>query len=125
MKMKAPSKSQANRSTTRFIMRPYRRIPTWYMSYYMSGEYVGKGVVTNLSCAGMRVLGDHTMKPGTELTVRIMLEEDRPPIEIQRVSVQWVNESEFGLKIVFMSPSAANQIAQLLVTQAGTRRGES
>lgn len=124
MKMKATSKSQAIRTTARFVMRPYRRIPTWYMSYYMSGEYVGKGVVTNLSCAGMRVLGDHTMKPGTELTVRVTLEEDRPPIEIERVTVQWVNEFEFGLKFVFMNPSAAKQITQLLVTQAGTRRGE-
>lgn len=124
MNMKATSKSQAIQATARFVMRPYRRIPTWYMSYYMSGEYVGKGVVTNLSCTGMRVLGDHTMKPGTELTVRVTLEEDRPPIEIERVTVQWVNESEFGLKIVFMNPSAAKQITQLLVTQAGTRRGE-
>lgn len=123
--MKAPSKSQAKRTTTRFVMRPYRRIPTWYLSYYMSGEYVGRGVVTNLSCTGMRVLGDHTVKPGTELTVRVTLEDDRPPIEIKRVTVQWVNEFEFGLQISSMGDSAAKQIEQLLVNQAGTHRSAS
>src|SRR5574342_784668 len=116
--MKASSRAQVNKTTSQLIMRPYRRIQTWYLSYYMSGDLVGKGVVTNLSCSGMRVLGDHAMRPGTELTVRLTLEEDKPPLEIERVTVQWVKEAEFGLKIVRISPSAATRITHLLAFQA-------
>jgi len=124
MQMKAPSKAQVSRLTGRFVMRPYRRIPTWYMSYYMSGNCIGKGVVTNLSCTGMRVLGDHAIKPGTELTVRLTVEENRPPIEVERVAVQWVKEYEFGLKILLISRGAAKQIRELLLAQARARRND-
>lgn len=123
--MKASTRAQVRKATSRFIMRPYRRIPTWYLSYYMSGDLVGKGVVTNLSCSGMRVLGDHAMRPGIDLTVRLTVEEDKPPLEIERVTVQWVKEAEFGLKIVRISPSAATRIAYLLAFQARAHRGES
>ena len=123
--MKTSSSAQQKKTTSRFIMRPYRRIPTWYLSYYMSGDLVGKGVVTNLSCAGMRVLGDHAMRPGMNLTVRLTVEEDKPPLEIERVIVQWVKEAEFGLRIVRISPSAATRITHLLAFQARAHRGES
>ena len=123
--MKTSSNAQQKKTTSRFIMRPYRRIPTWYLSYYMSGDLVGKGVVTNLSCTGMRVLGDHAMRPGMDLTVRLTVEEDKPPLEIERVIVQWVKEAEFGLRIVRISPFAATRITHLLAFQARAHRGES
>jgi PilZ domain len=123
--MKTSTRMKAKQGTRRFIMRPYRRIPTWYMSYYMGGDLVGKGVVTNLSCTGMRVLGDHAMRPGTTLALRLTLEEDMPPLEIERVTVQWVKEAEFGVRIVTMKPAAAKRITHLLATQASGLRGES
>ena len=66
--MKVTSKSP---SRTRFVLRPYRRIPTWYGIHYMSGSVIGKGVAKNLSCGGLRVLGDHSLRAGTEVTVRL------------------------------------------------------
>jgi len=123
--MKASSKKKTHQATNRFILRPYRRIPTWYLSYYMSGNLVGKGVVTNLSCTGMRVLGDHAMKLGTELTFQLTLEEDKPALEIERVTVRWVKEAEFGLRINAIKPAGAKRIAQLLTAQACGHRGES
>lgn len=123
--MKTSTRMKAKQRTSRFIMRPYRRIPTWYMSYYMGGDLIGKGVVTNLSCTGMRVLGDHAMQPGTTLTLRLTLEEGMPPLEIERVTVQWIKEAEFGVRIVTIKPAAAKRIVRLLATQALGLRGES
>jgi PilZ domain len=120
--MKAPPKKKLQQATNRFILRPYRRIPTWYLSYYMSGNLVGKGVVTNLSCTGMRVLGDHAMKPGTELTIQLTLEEGEPALEIEQVTVRWVKEAEFGLRINIIKPASSKRIAQVLAKQAGTHR---
>lgn len=123
--MKSTSRVHTSKTASRFIMRPYRRIPTWYSSYYMGGDLIGKGVVTNLSCTGMRVLGDHAMQPGTTLTLRLALEEDMPPLEIERVTVRWVKEAEFGVRIVTIKPAAAKRIVRLLATQAHSLRGES
>jgi len=109
----------------KFVLRPYRRIPTWFMLYYLSGNVVGKGIVTNLSCAGMRVLGDHALSPGTELAVRLTLEEDQPPIEITRATVRWVNEYDCGLQIESINPLAARRIAAVLNQQVRTVRHHS
>jgi hypothetical protein len=99
---------------TRFILRPYRRIPTWYGSYYMSGTVIGKGVVKNLSRTGLRVLGDHSLTPGTLVTVRLSIEGADAPLEIARASVRWVNQSEFGLRIEHVTAPAAKRIARLI-----------
>ena len=106
---------------TRFVLRPYRRIPTWYSIYYMSGSVIGKGVVKNLSRGGLRVLGDHSLLPGTELTVRLSIGEMDPPLEIARASVRWTQEHEFGLRIEQVTPHAAHRLAALIAADIGLR----
>jgi len=108
-----PSKPRA----TRFVLRPYRRIPTWLVLYYLSGECVGKGVVTNLSQLGMRIQGDHAVEPGLDLALRVTFADDVPPIEIERATVRWVDGYDFGLDLVLVGPLAAKSIARLLSGQ--------
>jgi hypothetical protein len=106
----------------RFVLRPYRRIPTWFGSYYMSASVVGKGVVKNLSRTGLRVLGDHSFTPGTEVAVRLTTSETDPPLEISRASVRWTDQYEFGLQIEDLSPDAANRLADLINADIGRGR---
>ena len=108
-----PSKPRA----TRFVLRPYRRIPTWLVLYYLSGEGVGKGVATNLSQSGMRVQGDHAVEPGLDLALRVTFAKDGPPIEIERATVRWVDGYDFGLDLVRLSPLAEKHIAHVLSQQ--------
>lgn len=108
----------------KFVLRPFRRIQTWYGSYYMSGNLIGRGVVTNLSRTGMRVRGDHSLKPGTDVSLRITVEEHGPPLEIARASVQWANQYEFGVKIQQLSETAAHRIAGLIKADANASRNE-
>lgn len=98
----------------KFVLRPYRRIPTWYHSYYFSGNLIGKGIVMNVSRTGLRVLGEHSVKPGTELSIRLSLDEDGAPLEISRASVCWADHYEFGVKIDRLTPGAAHRIAGLI-----------
>jgi PilZ domain len=107
-------KTVRNTARTRFVLRPYRRIPTWYGSYYMSGSVIGKGIVKNLSRTGLRVLGDHSLTPGTEVTIRFHLEETDPPLEISRATVRWADQFEFGLRIEHLTPHAADRLAALV-----------
>jgi hypothetical protein len=104
----------------KFVLRPYRRIPTWLDFDYMSGDAVGHGVVSNLSCAGMRATGDHSLSPGTRLTLRVDLKEGGPPIEVARATVRWVNHYDFGVAFERLDASAVRRIAALLNHQART-----
>ena len=106
---------------TRFVLRPYRRIPTWYSSYYMSGKVIGKGVVKNLSCTGLRMLGDHSLMPGTEVSVRLSLGETEPPLEISCATVRWVEQVEFGLRFERLTAHAAHRLAGLITADIGLR----
>ena len=106
----------------RFVVRPYRRIPTWFASYYMSASIIGKGVVKNLSRTGLRVLGDHSFTPGTQVSVRLSTSETDPPLEIFRASVRWADQYEFGLRIEDLSADAANRLADLINADIGRRR---
>ena len=113
----APKPRRSKPKSTQFVLRPYRRIPTWLGLYYLSGDCVGKGVVTNLSQLGMRVQGDHTVEPGLDLALRVTFVDDGPPIEIKRATVRWVDGYDFGLDLVRLSPLAAKHIAHLLSRQ--------
>lgn len=105
---------------TQFVLRPYRRIPTWLVLYYLSGDCVGKGIVTNLSQSGMRIQGDHAVEPGLNLALRVTFASNDPPIEIDRATVRWVDGYDFGLDFVHLGPVAAKCIASALSHQIRT-----
>lgn len=113
-----PPPSAAKRA--RFVFRPYRRIPTWRVLYYLSEEYVGKGVVTNLSQFGMRVQGEHEVEPGLNIALRLTLADDGPTVEIERATVRWVDGYDFGLDFTHINQAAAKHIASLLNRQIRT-----
>jgi hypothetical protein len=109
----------------RFVVRPYRRIATWYTSYYMSGDVIGKGVVKNLSRTGLRVLGDHSLIAGSDVRVRIMLGEGEPPLDISRASVRWTDLCEFGLRIEDLTPHAGHRLASLIKADIALRPNDA
>ena len=118
----APKSSLARPNSTRFVLRPYRRIPIWRVLYYLSGDSVGKGVVTNLSQSGMRIQGEHGVKPGLCLALRLSLEEDGPTIEIELVTVRWVDGCDFGVDFIHISPASAKHIADAMNQQIRVRQ---
>ncbi len=113
----SPKHSSAKPRPTRFVLRPYRRIPTWLHLYYLSGEYVGKGIVTNLSRSGVRIQGEHAVEPGLNLALRLTLSDVGPTIEVEQATVRWVDGYDFGLDFVKLSPSATKHISDALSQQ--------
>lgn len=108
-----PSKPEG----VRFVLRPYRRMPTQHVLYYLSGKCVGKGIVTNLSQSGMRIQGEHALEPGLDLALRLTLSIDGPTIEVERATVRWVDGYDFGLDFVHLGPVAAKHIRETLSQQ--------
>ena len=113
----APKPHPSKPKSSRFVLRPYRRVPTQRVLYYLSGRCVGKGVVTNLSQSGMRVRGEHEVEPGLDLALRLTLSDDGPTIDIDRATVRWVDGNDFGLDFVHLSPSAKKYISAALNQQ--------
>ena len=97
-----------------FVLRPYRRIPTKHGLYYLSAEYVGKGIVTNLSQTGIRIRGEHAVEPGLDLALRLTLSDNGPTIEIERATVRWVDGYDFGMEFDRLSPLAAAHITKVV-----------
>jgi hypothetical protein len=91
----------------------------------MSGDVIGKGIVKNLSRTGLRVLGDHSLIPGSDVCVRLMLGEGEPPLEISRASVRWTDVYEFGLRIEHLTPQAGHRLASLIKADITLRTNDT
>jgi PilZ domain-containing protein len=86
--------------------------------HYLSGEFIGKGIMTNLSQSGMRVQGDHTVTPGMNVAVRLTFSsENESSVQIERATVRWVNGCDFGLEFVRIAPMATKQIIHVITTR--------
>jgi hypothetical protein len=105
-----------------FVLRPYRRVPSRYALHYLSADYVGKGVVTNLSQSGVRIQGEHAVEPGLCLALRIKLPNEGPTIEVERATVRWVEGYDFGMEFDRLSPLAVAHITHTLSQMIRTYR---
>jgi hypothetical protein len=113
----APKPHPSKLKGTQFVLRPYRRVPTQRVLYYLSGKCVGKGIVTNLSQSGMRIRGEHEVEPGLDLALRLTLLDDGPMIDIEQARVRWVDGNDFGLDFIRLSPLAKKHITEALSQQ--------
>ena len=117
-----PKPSSPTLKGIRFVLRPYRRVPSRYALYYLSPEYVGKGIVTNLSQSGIRIQGEHAVEPGLSLALRLKLSDDGPTVEVERATVRWVDGYDFGMEFDRVSPMAAAHITHVLSQKIRTPR---
>jgi hypothetical protein len=67
--------------------------------YYLSEDFLGKGTVWDMSSGGWRIQGDHQVKIGMRLTLRMDLPEEQVPLEIEQAVVQWISGQDFGVHI--------------------------
>lgn len=114
--MNEMTKPYYQKKVTQFILRPFRRIPTWCVVHYLGGEFIGKGIMTNLSQSGMRVQGDHTVTPGMQIAIRLIFAENGSSLQIERATVRWVNGYDFGLEFERIAPMASKHIAHVIST---------
>ncbi|MCS6897254.1 MAG: PilZ domain-containing protein [Nitrospira sp.] len=99
---------------TRFVIRVYHRVPVRCDLYYMGQEFLGKGMVVNVSRNGFRALGDCYVVPGLELIARLSLPQGGGSVDIQCAVVRWVRGLWFGAKILKLNPKAEERIGTFL-----------
>src|SRR5687768_14862926 len=82
-----------------FKLRTYQRVLMCGLGYYLSDEFLGKGTVWDLSVGGWRIEGDHHVRVGMVLTLRLELPDKHFSLEVEQAIVQWVNGRDFGVQI--------------------------
>ncbi len=104
-----------------FKIRTYHREPICVPAYYLSGDFLGKATVWNISAGGWHLQGDHQVNVGMALSLRIELSPYASAVEIEQARVQWVRGRDFGVRIEKIGALAAKRLMQL----AGASRHES
>ena len=99
---------------TGFTIRGHRRFPVKCAVDYMNSDWVGKGIVRNLSRSGWRIEGDHTVAPGAILTLAVWLPGDSIPVKVEQAIVRWVSGGIFGVKILVMEPAEGMKLERLI-----------
>ncbi len=97
-----------------FRLRTYQRIVRCSSCYYLSEDFLGKGIVWDISPGGWRMQGDHHVTLGMKLTLRMEQAEEHLPLEIDEAIVEWVSGTNFGVRITKISRSATRRLARIV-----------
>ena len=85
--------------------RQHPRFSVQFRSSFSSANIVsGEGNLSDLSIRGCRIYSIEKVKPGTALELRVMVSDDKPPIQIKQAVVRWYRDSSFGLEFVSLTP---------------------
>jgi len=83
-------------------IRKHTRFTVHFQGSFSSGQRLeGEGTVLNLSIGGCKVKSETRVPLGTDVRVRIMMQEEQP-LEIKRAAVRWTSGQEFGLEFTFV-----------------------
>lgn len=94
--------------------RSHCRVQVSCFLYYLGEGVVGTGTVRDLSVKGWRIDGDKPVTVGMKLALRVFLPDQPKAIDIDGVTVQWVNDRQFGLEVVHMNVEAQARIVEFV-----------
>jgi hypothetical protein len=108
---------------TASTIRTYLRFPVQCPVYYLGPDFLGKGIIHDVSRNGWRVDGDHPVERGMAVALSVLLPGESAPVKVERAIVRWTCDGA-----VEMQPSEwarlAGAIANVL-KQNGFRHTES
>ena len=85
------------RALPELILRKHTRFKRLIPVRYMNEGPTGSGIMTDLSMNGTKITGDTVVTVGTVFTVQMFIPGHVAPSWIEKVKVQWVKGSEFGV----------------------------
>ena len=113
--------SQANSDKSREVDKPSEdnrrgteRVPAQFSLMYSGMSdgrmLIGNGVVSNVSKAGIGILGNHPVKHGMDLSLFIDLPGIEEPICIAETRVSWVSGRRFGVEMIAAKLDVQNEL---------------
>jgi len=113
--------SQASSDKSRGVDKPSEdnrrgteRVPAQFSLMYSGMSdgrmLIGNGVVSNVSKAGIGILGNHPVKHGMDLSLFIDLPGIEEPICIAETRVSWVSGRRFGVEMIAAKLDVQNEL---------------
>ena len=94
--------------------RGTERVPAQFSLMYSGMSdgrmLIGNGVVSNVSKAGIGILGNHPVKHGMDLSLFIDLPGIEEPICIAETRVSWVSGRRFGVEMIAPKLEVQNEL---------------
>jgi hypothetical protein len=94
--------------------RGTERVPAQFSLMYSGMSdgrmLIGNGVVSNVSKAGIGILGNHPVKHGMDLSLFIVLPGIEEPICIAETRVSWVSGRRFGVEMIAAKLEVQNEL---------------
>ncbi|MGZ8383053.1 MAG: PilZ domain-containing protein [Nitrospira sp.] len=81
---------------------------------FASPQFIGEGVLHNLSQTGCRVECDRTVRQGSYMTVRLLLPNTVHSLSIDVAAVRWVQEEYFGIEFLRLPLHEQARLQQFL-----------
>lgn len=94
--------------------RSATRFPSEFFVEYLGNQFLGRGMVLNLSPNGVLIRGDYLPIVGTRVSLRMAPPDGQGKLFVERAVVRWVGDSQLGVEIVAMTPVAYMRLASLM-----------
>lgn len=108
-----------------FAMRKNQRLKKLVPIRYLRDGIAGEGIIKDLSLSGSYITGNAPVSVGMVLALQIFVPGDPEPMLIDRATVKWIKESEFGVDFDTPPPNVAERITKVISTLAKTKYGSS
>ena len=91
---------------TRPYQRSLYRLPVTCPAMYCAMSIVGEGTITNLSAVGCTIATDQPLPADQNVTLRLMLPDQRESLQIDEAQVRWVHGNLAGIEFIQVEPTA-------------------
>jgi len=81
---------------------------------YLTPQGAGKGTLVNLSREGWRIRSERPVSRGTVLSLRLYLQDQPTPLDVDQAIVRWTDNTEFGVELLNLRPDAATRLSEFL-----------
>jgi hypothetical protein len=106
-------------------MRKNQRLKKLVPIRYLRDGVAGEGIIKDLSLSGSYITGNAPVSVGMVLALQIFVPGDPEPLLIDRATVKWIKESEFGVDFDTPPPNVAERITKVISTLIKTKYGSS
>lgn len=108
-----------------FFVRKDQRIKRLVPVRYIGDGIVGEGIIKDLSLSGSYITGNASVSIGAVLALQIFIPGDPEPLLIDRATVKWVKDSDFGVDFDTSQSEVTERIAKIISTLVKTQHGSS
>jgi len=94
--------------------RRHRRVRAQIKSLLKANAEAVEGEAVDLSIGGAQMTSPLAMKPGKQVTVKLVIPGADTPIYIEHAEVRWVRDCTFGLKFLEITRSQLDELEQVI-----------